>query len=394
METSAAFDGLACGECGAEDPPAAGFGRCSDCGGPLRADYDLDALDASDFDLGDGPGSLWRFADLLPFRADDALTMGEGGTPLVECPTLAGELGVDRVFCKDEGSNPTGSIADRGATVALTAAAATDAADVALASPGNDGHAVAAYAARAGLAAHVYVPTRAGFVQKAMINVHGGDMTVVEGRLREAATACEDTLSDEPDWLPMAPAATPYRLEGGKTLLYELVAALGEAPDAIVVPTGTGVGLAALHAAATELRALGLIERGPRLYAAQAAGCAPIARAVEAAAPVEAWDHPDTICADIEVPEPGAGALARTAIEETGGGAVATEDDAILESAVTMAEHEGLSASPSGGAAASGAWTLAERDAFDPTDTVVLVNPAAGSKTADVLRSHLMGQGV
>ena len=397
METTDAFDGLACRGCGARHDPADAPGRCPDCGGALQADYDLDGL-AAPFgsDAASAAGSLWRYADVLPFPAAAATTAGEGGTPLVECPALAEELGLGRVILKDEGQNPTGSVADRGLSVAITAAAAAGATDVALPSAGNDGHAAAAYAGRAGLDAHVFVPSRAGFVQKAMINVHGGDMSVVEGRLPEAADAFERGLADHEGWHDVASFAEPYRLEGRKTLLYEVVDSLGEAPDALVHPTGHGAGVVGAYEAARELRELGAIDDLPPLFAAQASGCAPIVRAFEAGGdgPVEPAARPDTICADVEVPDPAEGEWVLEALRETGGGAVATEDDAILESAVTAAAHEGLSMSPSGATAASGAWELAQAGTLGPDDTVVLVNTGAGSKAPDVLRSHLMGQGV
>ena len=395
METTDAFDGLVCRDCGGRHDPADAPGRCPDCGGILRAEYDHGSADWPPFEATPDPtGSIWRFADLLPFRADVAPSLGEGGTPLVACPRLADELGVGRVLIKDEGQNPTGSVADRGLSVAITAAAAAGATDVALPSAGNDGHAAAAYAGRAGLASHVFVPTRSGFVQKAMINVHGGDMSVVEGRLPEATAAYEESMVENEDWHPVAPFAEPYRLQGRKTVLYEVVAGIGGAPDAIVHPTGEGAGIVGAYEAAMELRALDAIDHLPRLYAAQASGCAPIATAVETDAPVEPVERPDTICADVEVPDPAAGDWVVEAIQESGGGAVATDDPDVLESAVKVAEHEGVSVSPSGATAASGAWALAERGAFEADDTVVLVNTGAGAKTADVLRSHLMSQGV
>jgi len=395
METTDAFDGLVCRDCGARHDPADAPGRCPDCGGLLRAVYGLDAVDPGAFETaGARAGSMWRFAELLPIPAGTATSLGEGGTPLVECPRLADELGVGRLLVKDEGGNPTGSVADRGLSVAITAAAAAGATDVALPSAGNDGHAAAAYAGRAGLASHVFVPTRSGFVQKAMINVHGGDMSVVEGRLPEATDAYEAAMADEAGWHAVAPFAEPYRLQGRKTVLYEVVATLGGAPDALVHPTGEGAGVLGAHEAAAELESLDVIDDLPRLYAAQASGCAPIADAVESGGPVEPVERPDTICADVEVPDPVAGDWVVEALHETGGGAVATDDPDVLESAVTVAEHEGVSMTPSGAAAASGAWALAERGAFEPDDTVVLVNTGAGAKAADVLRSHLMGQGV
>jgi len=299
------------------------------------------------------------------------------------------------VFVKDEGRNPTGSVADRGMAVAVSAARAHGASDVALATTGNAGQSAAAYAGRAGLASHSFVPSRATFGNKAMINVHGGDMSVVGGRYDDAADAFADAM-DEEDWHSVAAFDTPYRVEGQKTLAYELAEQLDwEAPDAVVYPTGQSVGLVGLHAGATELADLGLIDDTPALYAAQAEGCAPIVEAfAEDREEHDATEVPDTICGEIEIADPAGGSLALDAIRESDGGAVATEDSDILESAVTVAQDEGIEMSPSSGAAASGAWALADDGAFGPDDTVVLVNTAAADKEADVLRSHLMSKGI
>ncbi|WP_255150466.1 threonine synthase [Halorarius halobius] len=396
METTAAFAGLTCTDCGetfdAEDTP----GRCPDCDGILDPDYDYDALDVTRETLaGEAPG-LWRYESLLPFPRSAAVTMDEGETPLVEAPSLAEELGVEAVYIKDEGRNPTGTFKDRGQALAVTAATLHGATDVALATAGNAGQAASAYAARAGLDSHVFVPSRASFVNKAMINVHGGDMTVVEGRLGDAGAAFEDALAEHDDWHPVQTFVTPYRHEGKKTMLYETVEQLDwEVPDHVVYPTGGGVGLVGMHKAARELRDLGLTDELPAMWAAQSEGCAPIVEAFDEGKEMhEAWEYPDTICGGIEVADPGASPLILDALRESGGGAVATSDEDILDSAVTVAQHEGVEMGVTCAAAASGAWDLAQDGAFDADDTVVLLNTGAGSKDADVVRSHLMSKGI
>ncbi|QSW99619.1 threonine synthase [Haloterrigena alkaliphila] len=397
METTDAFAGLECRDCEATYDAADESHRCPDCGGILDPSYEYDAIDLDRETLESRPfGSMWRYEELLPFTRESAVTMDEGATPLVDCPTLAEEFGVERVLIKDEGRNPTGTFKDRGQTVAVTAATQHGATDVALASAGNAGQAAAAYAGRAGLDAHVYLPSRSGFTNKAMVNVHGGDMNVVGGRIDDAGAAYEEALDEHDDWYPLQTFVTPYRHEGKKTMLYETVEQLDWAvPDAICYPTGGGVGLIGMYKAATELRELGLIDDLPGLYAAQASGCAPIVEAYEAGRdehdPVE---HPDTICGGLEIPDPGASPWILEAIRETDGGAVATDDPDILEAAVQVAKREGLEMVPSAAAAASGAWELAERGAFDGDETVVILNTGSGNKEADVLRSHLMSQGV
>ena len=392
METTAAFDGLACADCGATVPPETP-GRCPDCGGALDVTYDVDAA-AVDAEALTRARTAWDATPLLPFPAEAGVSLGEGGTPLVECPGVAEELGVARVLVKDEGRNPTGSAADRGATLAVSAARAAGATGVALATPGPAGRAVAAYAGRAGLDATVFVPSRADFATKAMVNVHGAEMSVVGGRLPDATAAYRDAAVDA-DWHPVGAVDSPYVVEGLKTLFCEVAAAEDwTVPDAVVHPTGTGTGLAATHRAARELRDLGLTDDLPRCYAAQADGCAPVVRAVEDGEPVESWDAPDTIAGAVEVPDPAAGDRAADACRETGGGAVAVPDPALLESAVRTTAAEGVEVGVAGGVAAAGAWELAEQGAFDADDTVVLVNTSGSGADADVLRSHLMGQGV
>jgi threonine synthase len=396
METTAAFDGLVCTDCGERFDPETTTHDCPDCGGLLDPRYDDDRIDITRDELETRPfDGLWRYEELLPIPRTAAVTIDEGTTPLVDCPELADELGVERLLIKDEGRNPTGSLTDRGHALAVSVAREHGASDVALATTGDAGQSAAAYAARAGLDSHAFVPTRANFGNKAMINVHGGDMNVVEGRYDDAAAACADALDDE-DWYSTNPFETPYRHEGAKTMFYEIVEQLDwEVPDGIVHPTGSGVGIAGLHKGATEFAALGLTDDLPALYAAQASGCAPIVEAWEAGDDShEPWEVPDTICGGIEIADPHGSPLVLDALDDSDGGAVATDDESILDSAITVAQHTGVEMGASSAAAASGAWELAEQDAFGADDTVVLVNDASANKEADILRSHLMGKGI
>ena len=243
METTDAFTGLRCTDCEALFDVGEAPGRCPDCGGILDPEYDYDSLDVTrETFSGDGPG-LWRYESLMPFPASVAVTLDEGNTPLVEAPALADELGVGQVFIKDEGRNPTGTFKDRGQAMAVTAAAQHGAETVALATAGNAGQAASAYAAKADIDSEAFVPTRASFVNKAMINVHGGEMTVVEGRIGDAGAAYDDAIADHEEWHSVKTFVTPYRHEGKKTMLYETVEQLDwEVPDHVVYPTGGGVG--------------------------------------------------------------------------------------------------------------------------------------------------------
>jgi threonine synthase len=400
METTEAFASLRCLDCGATHDPET-VGRCPDCDGALDPTYDLDpgTVTRDSFAGGDGDGDggsdgLARYADVLPVPVETLVTAGEGGTPLVEVPALAEDLGVGAVYVKDEGRNTTGAFLDRGVALAVTVAREHGATDVALPSMGNGGQAAAAYAARGGLDSHAFVPSRVPFVNKAMVNVHGGDMSVVEGRYPDAADAFADAIAGT-DWHSLAPFETPYRHEGAKTLAYEIADGLDwTAPDAVVHPTGHGTGIVGLRTGSEDLVQWGLVDGTPRLYAAQAGGCAPITAAWEdGASTPEPWDRPDTICGPLEIPDPGGGEYVLEALEATGGAAVGTGDGAILDGAVTLAEA-GVTMGATGGAAVSGAQVLAEQGAFDSDDVVVLVNAVTGNKEADLLRSHLMSQGL
>jgi threonine synthase len=392
METTDAFSGLECVDCGELHDAETATHRCPDCGGILDPTYDYDALDVDRETFESRPfDSLWRYEELLPFPRSAAVTMGEGATALVDCPTLAEEMGVDRVLFKDEGRNPTGTFKDRGQTGAVTAAAQHGAAEIALNSAGNAGQAAAAYAATAGMDSHVFLPDRAPYVTKAMTVVHGGDLHIAEGEITDAGAAYAEAIADHEEWYSTKTFVTPYRHETKKTMLYETVEQMDwEVPDAVVYPTGGGVGLLGMHKGATEFRDLGLTDDVPAMYAAQATGCAPVVRAWEEGTSVhEAWEDITTAFGGIAVPDPGASPLLLDALEESGGGAVATDDEAILDAAVDVARKEGLEMGPTCAAAVSGAYELAERGELGADDTVVLLNTGSGNKWADMLRSHV-----
>jgi len=404
METTPALAGLDCVDCGATHDPAATSRRCPDCGGILTPDYDFTAVTSSRESLAaarfDG---LARYGDLLPFPVASLPDAGEGATPLTACPAFADEIGVGAVYVKDEGANPTGTTADRGAALAVAAARAGGADAVSLPTTGDAGQSVAAYAARAGLDSEAFVPTRSTFVAKAMTNVHGGEMSVVSGRYPDAVDAFEAAMSermgedssDDREWHSLAPFDTPYRHEGAKTLLLEVFEQLDwEAPDAVVHPTGHGLGVVGSHRAAEQATALGFVDETPAIHVAQPEECAPVVAADDAGADdTDPWDRPDTLVGALEVPDPEGGALALDAVRETGGWAVGASDDDALEAAVTLA-GEGVEISATGGVGAAAAQELAAAGHLGSDDGVVLVNPVAGNKENDVLRSHLMRKGI
>jgi threonine synthase len=386
MNQSDAFRGLRCTATGDEYPADPTRTGRSDAGAPLDPIYDYDAVDWTRATLSDAR-SMWAFSALLPFES--GVSAGEGGTPLVDAPALADELDVGSLLVKDEGRNPTGTVLDRGLSLAVTAADAADADLVAHASPGNSGQSGAAYAGRAGIRSYAFVPSRAPFPNKAMTNVHGGEMRVAGGRYPDALEALHLQLQSE--WFTLQEFDTPVRHEGYKTLAYEL-AGDARAIDAVFVPAGTGELVYGLIEGFRDLRELGLVDDLPRVVAAQPSGCAPIAAAFESGRPVEAWSQPDTIVGELEIPDPPGGDLAVEAVTETGGRVVTVDDEAILASAVAAAGGAALEVGAAGGAALAAADDLADEFADDAT--LVVVNTESGVKTADILRSHLMSQGV
>ncbi|MCQ4333715.1 pyridoxal-phosphate dependent enzyme [Natronomonas sp. F2-12] len=388
------FEGFRCTDCGTTVTDE-GATRCPDCGGTLDAEYDLPAdLSRETFE---GRSGGWRHRELLPFVPEG---IGEGATPLVGAPRLADELDVGRVLIKNEAQNPTGTVTDRGLALVAEAAVRADADTLALPTTGDGGQSAAAYAARAGLLSRSFVPSRATFINKAMINVHGGDMRVVEGRFDDAKAAYEEEresmpAADEETWFPAAPFGSPFRHEGTKPIYYEIAETLDwSAPDAVLAPVGHGATIAGLWKGAREFDDLGLVAGTPRLYAAQPDGCAPVVEALEAGEDPEPWEIPDTVVGSLEIPDPAGGLPAVEAVRASGGAGVAVDDQDLMDSAATVAQHEGLEVSVACGTAAAGAWELADRGAFGADDTVVILNTATGNKDADIVRSRLMSQGI
>jgi threonine synthase len=389
MDTSDAFVGLDCTATG--ERYASDHAGRSDAGAPLDPVYDLDAVDADA--LPTAPASMWGYDALLPVSGGDAVSAAEGATPLLDASGLAADLGVGSVWLKDEGRNPTGTVLDRGLSVAVTMARAHGAELLALATPGNAGQSAAAYAGRIGADLYVYVPSRAPFPNKAMVNVHGADMRVIGGRYPDALDALESDLARE--WYSLQAFTTPYRHDGIKTLAYEVAAARDwTAPDAVVAAVGTGETLVGVARGFRDLRELGVTDRMPRCYAVQPEGCAPIVDAHGSDGAVASIEQPDTICGELEIPEPAGGAAVLDAVETTAGGVTTVTDDDLLESAVALTQRLGTEVGATGGAAAAGAWELADRGELGGDESVLVINADAGVKTADVLRSHLMGQGV
>ncbi len=368
---------LECGACGGAAPPA-GATVCPACAKPLLARYDLGDLD--------GPalrgawasrrGGMWRFREIMPLAPGEApVTLGEGDTPLLEIRP-DGPLAGLRVFAKDEGRNPTGSFKDRGLSAAVTRAVREGADAFVVPSAGNAGAALAAYAARAGVSARLYMPrdTPPGVARRC--ELYGADIVWVDGLIDECGRLAAE-YAQATGAFNMSTLKEPYRIEGKKTMMVEIVEALGwRPPDAIVYPTGGGTGLIGSWKALAELAALGLVQGTTRLYSVQGTGCAPIVRAWEAGAPeARKWEGAHTEAFGLRVPGALGDFLILRALRESGGGAIAVDDERMKAGAGVLGKT-GIGAAIEGGATLAAAEDLRARGDLRDGEVVVLFNTA------------------
>ena len=367
-----------CGERVSADQPV----TFCPCGGTYLARYDLEAAKRSLRPAERGP-DLWRWAEVLPVR-DPQLRrgLGEGGTPLLPAPQLGARLGLPHLLLKDEGRNPGGSFKARGMAVAMARAVELGLRRFALPSAGNAGGAAAAYGAAWNVEVHVAMPrdTPPGFQRE--ITGHGASVLEVDGDISEAGRA----LAQHPDasaWFFLSTLREPYRVEGKKTMGYELIHALeGRWPDVVIYPTGGGTGIVGLVKADAECRALGLLSGPPPRYVVvQAAGCAPVVRAFEENTPhAEPWKNPRTIANGLRVPGTLGDHIILDALRATGGTAVTVLDTEIEEAVSWLAEDEGLIAAPEAGATAAAAAKLARTGWIRPNESVLLFITGDGWK--------------
>ena len=324
---------------------------------------------------------MWRFRELLPVEDPSrVITLGEGGTPLVDAPRLAASLGLGAALVKDEGLNPTGSFKARGAACGVTAAVERGVREVTLPTAGNAGVAWAAYGAAAGLTVHVAMPADAPSANADAVRLVGGDLTLVDGLISDAARWIDDGIAEH-GWYDAGTLREPYRIEGKKTLGFEIAEDLGwRFPDAVVYPAGGGVGLIGMWRAFAQLKELGWVAgEPPRLIVVQSTGCAPIVRAFERGdEAAERWEGARTIAQGLRVPGPPGDRLVLRAVRETGGTAVAVDDSDILAARSELGAATGVLASPEGAATVAGARELVDRDDLGPDDRVVLVNTGSG----------------
>ena len=375
---------LQCARCGAVHDADVPQNLC-DCGSPLLARYDLEAVaEAVDLDAiaGRAP-TLWRYREMLPVRArENMVSLGEGMTPLLELPRLGERLVLPRLLMKDEGVIPSGSFKARGAALGVSRALELGIERVAMPTNGNAGAAWSLYAARAGIESLVVMPVDAPEVTRRECAAAGANLFLVDGLIGDAGAIVAEAVAAG-GWFDVSTLKEPYRLEGKKTMALEIFEQLGRRmPDVIVYPTGGGVGLIAIHKALGELRELGWLESDwPRLVAVQAAGCAPIVRAFERGKrSAEPWADAETVAYGINVADPLGDFLILDALYDTGGCAVAVGDDELLREVGELARLEGAFVCPEGAANVAAVRGLRESGWLDPGDEVLLLNTGAGLK--------------
>jgi threonine synthase len=354
------------------------------CEKPLYPRYDLDRIGRSfrpEVLSGREP-TLWRYAEVLPVRAaEHRLSLGEGFTPLLEAPRLASQLGVRRVWVKDEGQNPTGSFKARGLALAVARARELGVVEVAIPSAGNAGSALAAYAAAAGMKAHVVVPEDTPKPIVVEIRALGADLELIPGLITDAGRRVAEGAAAH-GWFDLSTLKEPYRVEGKKTMGYELFEQLGRLPDVIIYPTGGGTGLVGMWKAFEEMERMGWIGAfRPRMVSVQATGCAPIVRAWERGVETaEPWADAHTYASGLRVPRAVGDFLMIRAIRASGGAAVAVSDEAMAEFVDRIGAATGIFAAPEGGATAAAIPRLLEMGVVRPGDEVVLFNTGSGLK--------------
>lgn len=354
-------------------------------GKPYFARYDLEAIktEFTPSSLLGRRADLWRYEEVLPVR-DPAcqIKLGEGWTPMLDAPNIALRMGVGRVWIKDEGQNPTGSFKARGLCLAVSRAKELGAEALALPSAGNAGSAAAAYGAAAGLPVHVVVPTDTPAPIIEEIRALGADLQLVEGLITDCGKVVRRGVEDF-GWFDLSTLKEPYRVEGKKTMGYEIFEQLGgRLPDAIIYPTGGGTGLIGMWKAFDEMQALGWIsDERPKMFSVQASGCAPIVRAWEAGnAEAEPWMDSATYAAGLRVPQAVGDFLILDAIRQSGGAAVAVSDSDMHEWVHVLGAATGVFVCPEGGAVAAAVAPLLEGGFLLPQDEVVLFNTGSGLK--------------
>lgn len=375
---------LACSKTG-ERLPKGQIHNLSKAGAPLLVHYDLERArhELSRDDLATGPSSMWRYGPLLPVsKPESIVTLGEGYTPILRAGRLGEKLGVERLWVKDEGLNPTGSFKARGMSCAVSMAKELGIRKLAAPSAGNAAGALAAYAASAGLEAHLFMPRDVPEANYIECKMYGANVTLVDGLISDCGRIVAER-KDAEGWFDVSTLKEPYRIEGKKTMGIELAEQLGwRLPDAVFYPTGGGVGMIGMWKAFHELEQLGWIgSRRPKMIAVQATGCAPIVRAFEEGKEAsEFWENAATLASGLRVPKALGDFLVLTAVRESGGTCVAVADQEILQAGRLLAQTEGMFVAPEGAACVAALRKLLGAGFLKKNDEIVIYNTGTGLK--------------
>ncbi len=387
-----------CSRCHAHHDPSTPQTVCTQCAGALYVRYDLSAAQglAARNAIGTAAtdkrwSGMWRYSAVLPTSLNGPVTpttLGEGWTPML--PSRRSST----VFLKEEGANPTGTFKARGLALAMTMARHYGIRKIAVPSAGNAGGAAAAYAAAAGIEAHIFMPKDVPMANQVECMAYGAKMTLVDGLISDCARIVNERKAAE-GWFDMSTLKEPFRIEGKKTMGYELVEQLGWTyPDAVFYPTGGGVGLIGMWKAFEEMEQLGWIEPNdgkggyirPKMIAVQAAGCAPVARAFDQHQNAsQMWQDAHTFASGLRVPKPYGDYLILDIVRQSKGTVLALTDDEIFASLRDWASQEGIYLSPEGAAATAAYDHLLAVGFLRPTDRVVLFNTGSGNKYTDVI---------
>ncbi len=381
---------LECSKCGEKHSHEKLQNLCA-CGGPLLARYDLAkaARTLSREALKSRPANMWRYAEVLPAR--QAVSLGEGMTPVIHALRLGARLGLDALYVKDEGLNPTGSFKARGLSAAVTRAKELGATTLAIPTAGNAGGALAGYAAAAGIPCVIVMPADTPSANVMECEAFGADVRKLDGLISDCGRYVGEHKEKE-GWFEVSTLKEPYRIEGKKTMAYELWEQFGGVlPDVIIYPTGGGVGLIGMCKAFEEMEAMGWIGRErPRMVVVQAAGCAPIVEAYvrgEASAPP--WQNAATIASGLRVPKALGDFLVLAGVRATQGTAVMATDEEMLAAGKELASAEGIFAAPEGAATVVAARKLAAERWIKPHERVVLFNTGCGYKYSEAWQKAL-----
>ena len=375
---------LDCTKCEKTYEPGRVYTLCS-CGAPLYARYDLAraALEMRPGHLELREPSMWRYREVLPLpEGAERVSLGEGFTPLLEAPRLGRQLGLKHLLIKEEAGNPTGSFKARGLSMAVSMAKALGATDVCLPSAGNAGSALAAYAAAAGLKAHVFLPRDIAKLFVMETEAYGAHVEMVDGLISDAGRVCA-AQAKEHGWYECATLKEPYRVEGKKTMGYEIAEQLDwTLPDAILYPTGGGTGLVGMWKAFAEMETMGFVgSKRPRMYAVQAEGCAPIVKAfLEGREDAPMWEGATTHAHGLRVPKALADFLILRGVRESGGSAIAVSEAEIVAGVKDAAANQGLFMAPEGGACVAAARKLKASGQLKDDDSVVIFDTGTGYK--------------